>query len=174
MTEEDFEPRAYSQTLNESIERMHRARSELNQARLTNGTVPLEAHVRFEETVLTLYYELRPYARQDNRTKSDWEENKLDQLPEICGRLDRSESVKTSGGMIRASSSVSVSHADVDNLLSVSETMDEISHELGFTAAVETETPTNEATMSDLRGLLTERGQYEALENLPEAPEGDE
>lgn len=61
-------------------------------------------------------------------------------------------------------------------LIDISKELDAIYKELGFAPSARDPTPSEEADLSDLRGLLRERGQTEALEQLPGNPgeEGDD
>lgn len=58
-----------------------------------------------------------------------------------------------------------------DRLFQIGKELDAIAKELGFAAPAKEKTPSDEATMSDLRGLLKSRGQTEALKNLPAGDE---
>lgn len=60
-----------------------------------------------------------------------------------------------------------VKDAPVDYLFQVGKELDAIAKELGFAASARDKTPSDEASMDDLRGLLKARGQTEALRNLP-------
>jgi hypothetical protein len=55
----------------------------------------------------------------------------------------------------------------------VIEELDDLAKNLGLSESVRDETPADEATISDLRGLLKSRGQTEALQNLPGSDDGE-
>lgn len=52
-------------------------------------------------------------------------------------------------------------------LVETIERLDDAAKNLGLAEAVTDETPSDEATIDDLRGLMKARGQTEAVENLP-------
>jgi len=54
-----------------------------------------------------------------------------------------------------------------DYLEETIERLDDLAKQLGLSESVRDETPDDEATIDDLRGLLKARGQTEAIENLP-------
>jgi hypothetical protein len=65
-----------------------------------------------------------------------------------------------------------VADASASELFQIGKELDAIAKELGFAASARDQTPSEEATMDDLRGLLKSRGQSEALEQIPD-PRGD-
>lgn len=62
---------------------------------------------------------------------------------------------------------------DGRKLLQIGKELDAIAKELGFAASTRDVTPSEEATMDDLRGLLKARGQTTALEHLPDGDATD-
>jgi hypothetical protein len=60
--------------------------------------------------------------------------------------------------------------ATVDSrvLIEIAKELDQIALELGFAATPDQPTPEDEASMSDLRGLLKARDQSEAMDKLPD------
>ena len=67
-----------------------------------------------------------------------------------------------------------VINVGAQDLIAIGKELDKIAKELGFAASAKQPTPHEEASMSDLRGLLKARGQTEALKNLPEGDEEDD
>ncbi len=67
-----------------------------------------------------------------------------------------------------------VANLSARELLTLAKELDKIAKELGFAAEAKQPTPHEEASMSDLRGLLEARGQSEALDNLPDTDTSSE
>lgn len=146
---EEHTPRPYSRTLKAAIERMHQRRSELIQTKIAHGRPDERTHARFEESVLTMFYELRPFATDHPQAESIWNESNLERLPKICGQIKRRPQSTVSGGIAVSNVSTEISHADPDELLVASEKMDEIAHTLGFAPSVNENTPTYKLTQED-------------------------
>ncbi len=64
-----------------------------------------------------------------------------------------------------------VANVPARDLINIGKELDSIAKELGFAADAKQPTPHEEASMTDLRGLLRARGQGDALDNLPEGDE---
>lgn len=142
MTEEDTNsPNAYSRTLQGAIERMHKRRSEMIQAKIARGGPDEATHIRFEEAVLTMFYELRPFAIDHPQAGSDWAESGVESLPQICGRVEETEKTDFSGGFATYDTNVEIKHAEPSTLLEASEIMDKIAHKLGFAPSTDSKTP---------------------------------
>lgn len=67
-----------------------------------------------------------------------------------------------------------VEQVDSQLLLQIGKELDSIAKELGFSARAKQPTPSEEADMSDLKGLLKARGQETAVEQLPGGGDEDE
>jgi hypothetical protein len=76
------------------------------------------------------------------------------------------------GGAVETVEAPRVARVRPARLFEIGKELDAIAKELGFAASARDQTPSEEATMDDLRGLLKSRGQSEALEQIPD-PRGD-
>lgn len=167
MSDEEYNPIAYSRTLNEAIQRMHRARSLFLRQRIKEGGVSHDTLTDFEEAIVTMYYELRPHAATDKRTKEAWEDHQIDRTVQQCGQLVEQSGEFTGGGIVQQKRESTVNHLDGSILLRLSRVFDEMAHELGFGAPTSSEPHEDNPGLGDLRGLLIDRGQTEAAEQLP-------
>lgn len=148
-SKEASKSQAYSRTLSHAIERMHLIRSEVLSVRIQTGGVDPETHAEFEEAVLMMYYELKPYALNNPKAGSEWEENSLDSLPRKCGEVSRIPDSDCSGGIVVSRNKISVHHADINELLAASEVMDDICHKLGFAPDAAKDTKIYKLTQED-------------------------
>lgn len=167
MSDEEYNPIAYSRTLNEAIQRMHRARSLFLRQRIKEGGVSHDTLTDFEESIVTMYYELRPHAATDRRTKETWIESNVDVIVQQCGEVVEQPTEFTGGGVVQQKHEATVNHLDGGVLLELSRIFDEMAHELGFGAPTTSEPHEDNPGLGDLRGLLLDRGQTEAAEQLP-------
>lgn len=83
-----------------------------------------------------------------------------------------SESVPRRGNAKKTVTVQLAATVDASVLIQIGKELDAIAKELDFAPQAKDPTPSEEADMSDLRGLMKARGQEEALEFLPEDDAG--
>lgn len=66
-----------------------------------------------------------------------------------------------------------VDELSAEYLLELTEQLDDLAKTLGFAASAREQTPRDRASMADLKGLLSARGQDEAIEKLPDEDGGE-
>jgi len=148
-SESNNKSQAYSRTLSHAIQRMHMIRSDVLSVKIQTGSVDRGTHADFEEAVLTMYYELKPYALNNPKAGSIWEENNLNELPDKCGQVKTVPAESGRGGISMNKTETTIVHADISVLLKVSEVLDDICHKLGFAPDADKETRIYKLTQED-------------------------
>ncbi len=152
-----------TQMVNDALEEMHRRRAEYRRAKAV-GTVTKQLQAGFQSAVVSVYDELLPHR---DRVQEKWESYELDRIHTLASAQITSQTVETTGGRIKQTTESRPYRIPCQKLLEWSHQFDEIARELGFASSVEDRTPANDPDKSDLRGLLRDRGQFEAAEQLP-------
>jgi len=114
--------------------------------------------------------------RDDNALETDWKKRDVDVdvLPSLLSQTTTvSQSLNRRGSPSTTQQVPKVAKTSSAHLIHIGKELDKIAAELGFAASTKDITPSEEATMADLRGLLKARGQTEALRNLPEGEATD-
>lgn len=107
--------------------------------------------------------------------ETPWDDREVD-VDVLDGYLAETVTIERSldrrGGATEPVKVPKVAEVSSGDLLRIGKELDAIAKELGFAASARDQTPSEEATMDDLRGLVKSRGQDDALEQLPE-PRGE-
>lgn len=109
--------------------------------------------------------------RDDNALETDWDDREVDVdvLPSLLSQTTAvTKSLNRRGAPSTTQQVPKVAKTPAASLIRIGKELDKIAAELGFAASTKDVTPSEEATMADLRGLLKARGQTEALRNLPD------
>jgi hypothetical protein len=108
--------------------------------------------------------------RDERALETDWDERdvNVDQLDRWLSQTVESEKkLNRRGSPVEVVEVPMVEHIKPQTLMAVAKELDKIAKELGFAASAKQPTPSEEADMSDLKGLLKARDQTEAMEQLP-------
>lgn len=114
------------------------------------------------------YYDTLYEYRDEGALEEEWSERGVEWLESAA-----METVETEKSLPRANGSTTTVEQPLLMAVNPVEIRDairelnDIAKELGFAPSAREHTPSDEADMKDLRGLLKARGQTEALENLP-------
>jgi hypothetical protein len=115
--------------------------------------------------------------RDEGVLETPWDEREVN-IDELDAYLSQTTTMEQSlnrrGGASEVKTVPLVAKVPAERLFRIGKELDSIAKELGFAASAKEQTPSDEASMSDLRGLLKARGQTEALENLPGGNEREE
>ncbi|PCR89448.1 hypothetical protein CP557_02180 [Natrinema ejinorense] len=149
--------------VNDALEEMHRRRAEYRRAKAV-GAVTKQLQASFQSAVVSVYDELLPHR---DRVEETWEDYNLDQVHTLANAKITNQKVDTTGGRIKQISESKPYRIPCQKLLEWSHQFDEIAGELGFSSSVKDRVARNDPDKSDLRGLLRDRGQFEAAEQLP-------
>lgn len=143
-----------------------------NQQNAANEGLLREMHA----AVINYYLELRPY-RNNSLISEQWETATLwtDNGEPVQGLTSlrqwvtpkRATKGNKPGRGTSSEGDVEADRLPAQALLNVSLVLDDISHELGFSAPTKQATPNDEADRGDLRQLLKARGQTDAAERIP-------
>jgi hypothetical protein len=107
--------------------------------------------------------------RDERALETDWEKRDVDVdiIDDVLARTTTSKRTLNRRGSPTESVTVQlVEEVDPRLLIDIGKELDAIAKELGFAAAANDPTPSEEADKSDLRGLLRARDQGEALNHL--------
>lgn len=146
-------------------ETVQAARNEVWGELVGHGSVSPHARRQLATAAVQYWDVLKEYG--DER-EDGWEEAGVDQLGELVGQTV--EVAEPADGDTSATETVerpALLSVDPQQLIDITKRLDELAKELGFAAATQDRTPSDEPELSDLRGLLKARGQTEALQNLP-------
>jgi hypothetical protein len=153
-------------------QRVQEVRNQYHRERVF-GSVSAETH-RELATVALQYRDVLAEHAEEQVVREAWRESGVDRLEELVGET-RPVEVAGAGDTrntetVQRPAVLAVSHADI---YQATKDLDRLAKELGFAASTRDKTPEEEATMSDLRGLLKARGQTEAMDLLPGGDEDD-
>lgn len=117
----------------DALDEMHARRAEFRRA-LQVHQVDQGLHLRFQQAVLDVYDELRPYR---DEVEDEWGdatpyEEGLDALVSLAGRTTETSSVQVSNGVLRRQVSRDPYRIPAGELVQTSYDLDEIACELGF------------------------------------------
>jgi hypothetical protein len=153
-------------------ERVQEVRNHYHRERV-NGGVSEETH-RELATVALMYRDVLAEHADEAVVRDKWEESGVDSLEALVGEtrtVDEPAPGRTSNTRrVSKPAVLTVPHGDIYR---ATKKLDSLAKGLGFSASTREKTPEEEATMSDLRGLLKARGQTEAIELLPGGDEED-
>lgn len=133
-----------------------------------------EAYLELSEEIVNVVDHLRQF--EDERAlEGDDFEAILRYVHEIESRFGETVSVQVEASgdthATVAESRPAVTEINPDALVHLTQQIEKVVKQLGFGAKAKQPTPGEEATMSDLRGLLAARGQGDALKMLPGSEE---
>jgi hypothetical protein len=147
-------------------ERVQEVRNRYHRERV-NGGVTDATHRELATVALQFRDVLAEYA-DESVVRDKWDESGVDDLEALVGQTRTVDEVapgRTSNTQTVTKPAVlAVPHVQIYH---ATKQLDSLAKELGFAASAREKTPEEEATMSDLRGLLKARGQTEAIDLLP-------
>jgi hypothetical protein len=148
------------------------ARNRMFEERVGSGGVSQQTRRQLAVATLKLWDTL--HEERDHRDiKDQWASSEVGKLDAMLSETVEQAQETAGAGRNTATQTVpAIVAADIGWLDQVSREVKEIANELGKGPSVTDPTPENEASMSDLRGLLKARGQSEALTHLPEVEDG--
>lgn len=152
----------------DALDELHYRRAEFRRA-LQLQQVSTEIHLRFQQAVLDVHDELRPYREEvdDQWAEATPYEGGLEVLPGLVDRVETVTDVTVSGGVPTREERTEPVQIPERALLEISYDLDDIASALGFGSDTDTETPHEEPDLDDIRELARVRGQDGALESLP-------
>lgn len=123
----------------DALDAMHGQRADFRRARQV-GRVSERLHLSFQQSVLDVYDELRPYREE---VEDEWDEatpyeGGLDALPQAAEQTVERSSVTSQGGVVRREASVEPYQIPGDVLLESSYDLDDVACELGFGSEIDT------------------------------------
>ena len=163
MPDDDPKNLAERHAIQDARQKVRTVRSRCNRAINRNHPVP---HAQLRQAILDYHDVL---VEHKSEVTELWEENGLDDLPELAREKVPVE-VEQPGYGAHSTTEMKPKIATIDvwELIEYSHALDSVAKELGFAASTKRQVHNDEADMDDLRGLLQSRGQEDALENLPE------
>lgn len=162
--EANSEP-AYGRLIREAKEQAFHARRKLRREQpRVNHQTKLEA-----ATALADYQDVLQDYAGERALELPWQERLPVDLDKLLTQTIRAkESVPSRNPNACTTTEMpAVVQLNAQDLIQLAKELDSIAKELGFAADAKQPTPHEEASMSDLRGLLKARGQDAALDNLP-------
>lgn len=152
-------------------ERVQEVRNIYHRERV-NGSVSPATH-RELATAALQYRDVLAEHSEEGVVRDKWEESGVDGLETLVGET-RVVEVEAPGRTAntrteRKPAVLTVPHYQI---YQATKALDTLAKELGFAASAREKTASEEASMSDLRGLLKGRGQKEAMQFLPGGGEG--
>lgn len=139
-----------------------------------NGSVSNETHRELAAAAL-MYRDVLAEHSSERVVADKWEDSGVDGLEALVGQMATIE-VKGYGrtSNTRQETRPAVLTVPHTQIYQATKALDRLSKELGFAASAKEKTPSEEATMKDLKGLLKGRGQKEAIELLPGGDDGSD
>jgi hypothetical protein len=123
------------------------------------------------------YHDLLSNYNSERALQTAWDERpvNVDAIEEILNQVTKGyKSMNRRGNAQRPADVPLVEEVDGRYLIKIGKELDKIAKELGFAPKANNPPPHGKASMGDLRGLLSVRGQGEALDLLPEAKDDEE
>ena len=123
------------------------------------------------------YHDLLSNYSTERALQTAWDERQVnvDAIEEILGQVTQApQSMNRRGNAQKPVNVPLVEEVDGQFLIKIGKELDTIAKELGFAPKANNPPPHGKASMSDLRGLLSVRGQGEALDMLPEAKDDED
>jgi hypothetical protein len=168
MSRADDQPsaRPAARVIYRTRERVQEVRNRYHRERVHGGvTDPTHRELAI---VALQYRDVLAEHSDEGVVRDKWEESGVDNLEALVGQTRTVDEVAAG----RTSNTRSVSKPAVltvphSQIYHATKELDSLAKELGLAASVREQTPEEEATMNDLRGLLKARGQTEAIELLP-------
>jgi hypothetical protein len=171
MASDDDEGDAQPKTLIYDVRRhVQEVRSQFYEEQI-GGSVSLQTRRQLAAAAVT-YYDVLWEHRDEGAVGSRWDDAGVDWIRNALGAT-RTVQVATPGDTAntRTEERPALQAIDPTRVVDVTKRLDEIAKALGFTASTRDHTPDDEATVDDLRALLTARGQEAAAERLPGSPD---
>lgn len=164
---EETNDKAPRKIINDTRRHVHAARAEYFDDILKHGTVTAETRKTLIEAAMLYRSTLREHS--DHSVIQDkWEESGVDQLAELLQQtrtVEKPSPGDTNNG--RTEEVPAVMAVPAEQILKVTERLDEMANELGFGASTTDTTPHDEPDHDDLRGLVKLRGQEDVAERVP-------
>lgn len=153
-----------------------KAAKSLLRRKMLNGNVTIED----KQTAVAAIEDLRDHCAEHKDAgclETDWDDREPhpEKLQQYVGRTTTIErSLNRRGAPSENVTVPAIAMIDPQTIIAVGDTLDQIAKELGHSSSVREQTPHEEATREDLRGLLKARGQTEALKGLPGSDGADD
>jgi hypothetical protein len=138
------------------------------------GRVTSDVRSELARAALNYYDALYEY-RDEGALDTEWSERGIEWLEAAADRtVTVDKRLPRRNGATQKTQKPAILTVAPSRLRDAIRELNDVAKELGFSRSAREVTPSDEADMSDLRGLLKSRGQTEALKNLPGSdPEGE-
>jgi hypothetical protein len=163
--DDDEGGRGFRRMVRESKEEAYHARRQLRRE-LPEASMNTKLEVA---AALCDYRDVLSDYHDEGALKTPWEDRNVDWIDDALSEtVTVEESLNRRGHATRKREVPRAAAVDATDLIDVGNQLDAIAKELGFAASTKDVTAGGKATEDDLMGLLTARGQDDALDRLPD------
>lgn len=173
MTEEQNEDRltGFGRIIREAKEEAFHARRALR-TEMPNPSIQTKIEVARS---LASYADVLQDYKGESALNTDWEDRTVDSFDALLIETTTVERELNRPGHATEEIDIPIAGSiEAMELIALAKELDSIAKELGFAAPAKDKTPNTKATHEDLAGLLSARGQTDALENLPDSWQPEE